>query len=317
MQDADTLTSAPLAPPGIVDAVEEPLQPTTSLQRDAWRRFWRNRAAVLSLFLMIVCILVAIFAPLLTPYDPMSIDLRHLQVDFTPNHTHWLGTNSLGQDVLARLLYGMRPPLAIAIVGAILCTLIGTVTGLAAGFYGGWIDEILVRITELIFVVPGFLLIVLCVALFGHALDAVFGVVGRLVMIMLFIATDDWPPLMRLARAEAMRLRSEQFVEAARVAGGSGMWILRRHILPHVMGVMVIQGAFLVGGFVFATAALSIVGLGTPGLPDIGQMLVAGMDVYVLNPAELLGPAIIITVLIVAPVFIADGLRDALDVRGG
>ena len=307
---------------GIRQAAQEPaaldVAPPESWIGQAWRRFRHNGMAVASLGLMLLSILAAVFAPLITPYDPIHFTLtgHKLLLDVGPSPAHWLGTDALGRDVFSRLIYGMRAPLAVAIPGAVLCTVIGGLIGVLSGYYGGLVDEVLVRITEFIFVVPGFLMLILTVALFGNALNGSFGPYGRLILITLFIATDNWPIIMRLSRGEALRLREMQFVEAATVAGTRPLAIVRHHLLRNMLGILLVQGSFMVGNFVFVTAVLSLFGLGTPGdWPDVGAMLIEGASIWVLNPIELIAPAIVVTVLIVAPTFVGDGLRDAFDSR--
>lgn len=302
----------------VEDQDDERVAPTESWLRQSARRFLRNRAAVACLVFMLAAGFVGVFAPLFTEYDPNAMDAlsAHPLIDSLPSHAHWLGTDSLGRDILSRIIYGMRADIAIAVVGGVSCTVLGGLIGAVSGYRGGWIDEILVRITEFIFVIPGLLLIVLVLALFGNALDGPLGPYGRVILITAFIATDNWPIIMRLARGEALRMRDSQFVEAARVNGASDRAIVWRHLLPNMLGILLVQGALMVGGFMFVTAALSLFGLGVPPeWPDLGRMVIEGPDVAVLNPWEMIGPTVMLTALIVAPTFIGDGLRDAFDAR--
>ncbi|MGH2447068.1 MAG: ABC transporter permease [Chloroflexota bacterium] len=280
-------------------------------------RFWKNKAAVGSLIVLVLMALIAVLAPAITRYNPIYFNVTHFVVDGPPGPSHWLGTDAIGRDVFSRIVYGMRPPLAVGFFGAALCTILGGLIGAVAGYFGGWIDEILMRFTEFIFVVPGILLIILGVAFFGEALDATFGLTGRLVMITLFLATDSWPVIMRLTRAEAMRMRSAEFVEAALVAGTTQWQIVRRHVLANVWGILMVQGSFLVSSFVFTLAVLTILGIGTlPPLPDISQMILDAPQVFYVNVPEAVIPSVLVVIMILAPTFVGDGLRDAFDVRG-
>jgi ABC-type dipeptide/oligopeptide/nickel transport system permease subunit len=283
----------------------------------AFRRFYKNKLAVACLVILVVACVAAAFAPLLSRYDPMTLDLGAPQLDAGPSSAHWLGTDGLGRDEFTRLLYGMRVPLFVAFAGAFLCTLIGAFTGILAGLHEGWIDEVLTRGTEMVFVVPGILLLILCVSLFGRALDGALGVYGRVVMITVFIATDSWPVIMRLARAETLRLKHEPFVEAGFLCGASTLRLMRRHLLPNMFGILMVQGGFLISGFIYISAALAILGLGDPSIPDVGHMIVDGNSTYPLNPVEMLAPCAVITVLSLAATFLGDGLRDAFDTRTG
>jgi oligopeptide transport system permease protein len=302
---------------------DESVAPPESWLALSCRRFRRNRAAMISLGLFVVICAVAIFAPFLTPYNPMNVAMSGpvptglgQGYDSGPTAAHLLGTDSLGRDVFARVVYGLRLPLVIAIPGALMCTVIGTLVGLLSGYHGGWIDELLVRITEIIFVIPGLLLIILCITLYGHALDQYLGIYGAIAMITLFTATDNWPVMMRITRGEALHLREMEFVDAARVAGTSSWQIVRRHLLPNILGIVLVQGSLMVGGFAFVTVLLGFFSIGIPpDLPDVGSMLSSGMEYFTLNVWELVAPAVLVTALVTLPTFVGDGLRDAFDVR--
>lgn len=269
---------------------------------------------MVSLVLLIFASVVSLAAPYIAPYDPMQMYTGPFHG--APTAHHWFGTDILGRDFYSRVLFSMRGPLGVAFSGATLCVLIGAITGIVAGFAGGWIDGILSRITEIIFVVPGLLFIILLTALFGSVLEGPFGIAGRYIMITFFLATDSWPVIMRLTRAQTLSMKETQFIEAALVSGTSTWNTIRRHILPNLGGILLVQGGLFLPGFLFATAVLGLFGLGAQGgYPDLGTMIVDGADVMDLNPIEELVPTIVMTVLIVASTFLGDGLRDAFDTR--
>ncbi|MBV9280238.1 MAG: ABC transporter permease [Chloroflexi bacterium] len=314
-------SGAALLPSGAPAAVGDDEEPGSldakpiSFKLQAWRRFRKNWMAVASLVLLVTAAVLAVVAPLIAPYRPDYYDLVRYPTDQAPSLSHWLGTDGLGRDILSRLLYGMRVPLFVAFAGTTLCVLIGGITGLAAALWGGWVDEVLSRITEIIFVVPGLMLIIFFWTLFGQALNGPLGTAGEIVMITVFVATDSWPGIMRLARGEALHLVQAQFVEAARVCGASRVRIVRRHLLPNLVGLLLVQGGLYFGSFIFVSATLAILGVGDPSIPDIGRMLLDGRNMLGLNDVEMVAPAALITALLVAASFFADGLRDAFDTR--
>jgi peptide/nickel transport system permease protein len=233
-----------------------------------------------------------------------------------PSAHHWLGTDILGRDFYTRVLYSMRGPLGVAFTGAALCVIIGAITGILAGYAGGWIDGVLSRITEMIFVIPGLLFIILMTALFGSVLEGPLGTMGRYIMIMFFLATDSWPVIMRLTRAQTLSMKETQFIEAAVVTGTSTKNIIMRHLLPNMGGILLVQGGLFLPGFLFATAVLGLFGLGAQGdYPDLGAMIDNGTNYMATNPVLELIPTVVMTVLIVASTFLGDGLRDAFDTR--
>lgn len=317
-QDVDEIRAVPRVPgaPAVIESAGGDVDVTESPTTQAWRRFRKNKAALVSLVVLVLACVIAAAAPLVSRYDPTAFNLTNMVLDGAPSPAHWLGTDALGRDYYTRLIYGMRGPLGVAFSGAILCTLLGALTGIVAGYFGGWIDEILSRITEIIFVVPGLLLIILCVTLFGNLLNGPLGAAGRYVMIMVFLATDSWPVIMRLCRAEALSMKHSQFVEGALVCGTSNGDIIRRHLLPNMFGILMVQGGLLLPGFLFATSALGLFGLGAqPPQPDIGQMVIDGASRLGVNDVEAIAPCVILTILILASTFLGDGLRDALDTR--
>lgn len=307
-------TSPREVPPAIV--IEAPglaARPISPFRRGI-NRFIANRAALVSLAVLLIASGLALAAPLLAPYDPMAMNLNNMHG--APSAHHWLGTDILGRDFYSRTLFSLRGPLGVAFSGATLCVLIGSLTGILAGYVGGWIDGLLSRITEVIFVIPGLLFIILLTALFGNVLEGPFGTAGRYIMIMFFLATDSWPVIMRLTRAQTLSMKETQFIEAALVTGTSTRRIITRHLLPNMGGILLVQGGLFLPGFLFATAVLGLFGLGAQaGYPDLGTMIVDGTGFMSINPIEELIPTVVMTTLIIASTFLGDGLRDAFDTR--
>jgi len=293
------------------------IQPT-SLAREAFYRFRANRLALVSLVVLIMLLALAILANLLPLRSPT---IHGLGTDFVinaaPSSGHLLGTDANGFDLLSRLIYGMRPAFAVGIIGQAITTLLGVSLGVIAGYYGGWIDALLARLTDLIFAFPSFLLAFLAVSLFGPQYAQSAGGAGIVLLITVIFALVDWPALMRFVRSLTLSLRQQQFVEAARTVGTPDWKIITRHILPSTWGLVMVQSTFGIGAFIGTEAVLSLLGLGVqkPN-PDLGVMVAEGINDLSLNAVEAIAPSILLTVIIVAFAFLGDGLRDAVDPRG-
>lgn len=282
--------------------------------RRAAYRFSRNPAAVISLMILIIMALIAAFAPFMHTSNPTQPDFTAL--NFSPSRSHWFGTDGLGRDEYSRLAYGLRVPFIASLLGSSISVLIGSILGVTAGLYGGRIDFTLSRFTDLIFAFPGFLLALIVMSLFGPALDPYFGGAGRVILLSAVFALVSWPGLMRFVRSLALRLRAEPFVDAARVSGGTNLSIIRRHLLPNVFGLVLVQASFIAVGLISTEAVLSIFGLGVEAPnPDPGAMLYAGVQNLGANSWEIICPAVALAILILGFTFVGDGLRDATDTR--
>lgn len=284
--------------------------------RRAARRFIRNRAALASLIVLAILALMAAFAPFMYTQDPLNPNFASINVG--PNTSHWFGTDGLGRDLYSRLLYGLRVPFIIGMIGSTISMIIGSLLGVIAGFYGGKVDSLLARITDLVFAFPTFILALIVVSLFGPALDPYFGGAGRVIMLTGIFALVSWPVLMRVVRALALRIVQEPYIEAARVGSGKNWTIIRQHLLPNVFGLVLVQGSFVAVGLISTEAVLSIFGLGVEAPnPDLGAILYDGVQHMSFNGWEVFFPAAILTLLVLGFTFVGDGLRDALDTRGG
>src|SRR5579859_563988 len=298
-----------------VTAEELPKTRVSSPGRDAIRRFRQNWAAMISLAVILIMILLAIFAHFAHTGDPFAIDYGNF--DANPSSNHWFGTDGLGRDQYTRLIYGLRVPLIVGIVGAVITTTIGTLVGLISAYSGGFVDSLLARFTDLIFAFPAFVLSVLVVSLYGQAMDSYAGGAGRVIVLTVVFSFIGWPAIMRFVRGLSLSMKEQQFVEAARTSGSSSWRILIRHLLPNMYGLILIQSSFLVIGFVYNEAVLSILGLGVqPPNPDLGVMLANGAARLDYNAWEAVIPSIVISMIILAFTFLGDGVRDAFDPRG-
>jgi oligopeptide transport system permease protein len=289
----------------------------SSPTRDAWRRFRRNRAALLSLGVILAMMIMAAFAPFMHTTDPTALNPELLNGG--PNAAHWFGGDYVGRDGYSRVVYGLRVPLVVGFVGTLVTVLIGTLMGVVAGYFGRTIDSLLSRLTDVMFAFPGFILALIVVSLFGNAADSLgMGGAGRVLLLTVVFAVVGWPPLMRFVRSLALSMKEQQFIEAARTVG-SGHWgIIRRHLLPNMWGLILVQSAFIVVATISNETVLSIFGLTVqqPN-PDLGAMLYSGVQNIENSYWQVLFPGLVLAVLILALTFVADGIRDAVDPRGG
>jgi len=283
--------------------------------RDAWRRFRHNRAAMAGLGTILALLILSIFAPFMNTVDPLAQDYANL--DLGPSPDHWFGTDGLGRDQYSRIAFGLRVPLLVGVLGAAVTTVLGAILGVVAGYFGGLVDSLLARFTDIIFAFPGFTLALIVVSLYGPAVDPYFGGASRVVMLTIVFALVGWPALMRFVRSLTLRMKEEQFVEAARVSGSPPWKIMVSHLLPNMYGMILVQASFLVVAFVSTEAVLSILGLGVaPPNPDLGAMLFEGTQNLGINYWETLFPATFLAIIILAFTFFGDGVRDAVDPRG-
>jgi peptide/nickel transport system permease protein len=282
---------------------------------DAWRRFRRHRMAVVSAGLLIVMVAAILFAPLL-----WGVAIN--DIDFTarlkpPSFAHPFGTDDLGQDLLARILYGGRISLSVGLAAMVVAITVGTLIGAVAGMSRGWVGPALMWLTDLFLSLPALPLLLLVIYLFRDALKAAFGTEGGVfIMIVVVIGGLRWMPVARLVRAQFLSLREKEFVEAARALGASRLRQVVRHILPNALGPVIVAATIDVAAAIIAESTLSFLGLGFPSdIPTWGRILYDAKDYLDIAPYWALFPggAIFLTVLSIN--FIGDGLRDALDPR--
>ena len=270
-----------------------------------WLTFRANKLAMLGLIILILLIGMAIFAPWLAPQSPFSQNLAdRLQ---PPSASHWLGTDALGRDILSRLIYGSRITLFIVGTVALIAPIIGLFIGTVAGFSGGWVDQVLMRITDIFLAFPKLILALAFVAALGPG-------IGNAV---LALALTAWPPYARLARAETLTIRNADFIAAARLQGAGRMRLLIRHIWPLCISSLIVRVALDMAGIILSAAGLGFLGLGAqPPMPEWGAMISDGR-IYILDfwwVAAMPGLAIFIVSL--AFNLLGDGLRDVLDPKG-
>lgn len=255
---------------------------------------------------VVLMVLMAIAAPLIARQDPNSIDLINLLQP--PSAAHWLGTDVQGRDVWARLVYGARVSLMVGLISQTIALSIGVTLGLIAGFYGGWVDEVVMRLADITLAFPTLLLLIAMAAALQPSLGVVFVTIGVV----------GWAGLARLVRGQVLVVRGLEYVQAARALGGSGRRIMLRHILPNVAGPVVIAVTLGVAGAIMAEAALSFLGLGVqPPTASWGSMIADGRDLDQLRsaPWTSVAPGLAIGVAVLGFNLLGDALRDALDPR--
>lgn len=282
------------------------LDPETAPYGGVWRRFRANRRAMLGLYILIVLVLASAFAPQLTWHDRDLPDVR--AAEQPPSRTHWLGTDELGRDIYTRLLYGGRISLTVGLVAVAIYTAIGVVLGAVAGYCGGVVDGVIMRITDVVMVVPFFPLALTMAAALRPSVYNTMIVIGLL----------GWTGICRLVRGEFLTLRSREYVAAARAVGARDARIIFRHILPNALAPIVVAATLGVGTAILSEAGLSFLGFGVQQpTPSWGNMLSAAISlkVLLLQPWIWLPPGLMIFIAVLAINLVGEGLRDALDPR--
>ena len=282
---------------------------------DAWRRFRRHRLAVASAVILVAMILSILFAPLLWKVAINDIDFTARMQ--TPSWQHPFGTDDLGQDLLARMLYGGRISLAVGLSAMVVALTVGTIIGAVAGMSRRWVGPALMWLTDLFLSLPALPLLLLVIYLFRDALKAAFGPEGGVfVMIVVVIGGLRWMPVARLVLAQFLSLREKEFVEAARALGASKVRQVVRHILPNALGPVIVAATIDVAAAIIAESTLSFLGLGfPPDIPTWGRILYDAKDYLDIAPHWAMFPGLAIFLTVLTINFIGDGLRDALDPR--
>jgi oligopeptide transport system permease protein len=313
-----------------------------SLWMDAWRRLLRNRASVIGLCLIAILVLTATFAPLiaLKPYDEQVLKDQNTVPSWVVavfpmmrgyariNNSYPMGADYVGRDIFSRLVYGARISLAVAFIGPALSLLIGVSWGSLAGFRGGRFDNVMMRFVDLLYTVPTLLFIILLMTFFRGTfarpnpgtfsysisqLDAQF---GGMLFIIVGIGLTSWETMARLTRGQVLSLREREYIEAARTVGATNVRIMFRHILPNIVGPLIVAETLAIPTYIAFEASLSFMGLGVnPPTPSWGSMISEGTQALRTYPNQTLFPALALAVTMFAFNFLGDGLRDALDPR--
>ena len=282
---------------------------------EAWRRFKRHRLAYWSLWVLGLLVLAVLLGPMFYTVGVNDVDFQARLAG--PSWKHPMGTDDLGRDILARMLYGGRISLAVGMSAMLMAITVGVIIGAVAGISRGWVDAVLMWVTDLFLSLPQLPLLLLLIFLFRDPLKQMFGLeVGIFILIVVVIGGFRWMPVARLVRAQFFSLREKEFVEAARALGASTQRQVVRHILPNSLGPVIVAATIDVAAAIIAESTLSFLGLGfPPDIPTWGRILYDGRDYMDLAVHWALFPGLAIFVTVLTINFIGDGLRDALDPR--
>ena len=303
-----------------------------SLWKDAWSRLLRNKAAIAGMVVIVFVAVIAILAEIniggfhfrLAPFDPVTDQNTPKQLmepvwtkafgsKFT-DPAYVLGSDELGRDIMSRLMFGARISLVVGFVPVAIIFVIGATVGMLAGYVGGWVDNLLMRFTDIIYAFPDLLFVIIIVATLR---DTGLGqILGGLILIFVGIAVVAWVGLARLMRGQVLSLKHREFVEAARCIGATPIRIMLRHLFPNVLAPIIVSIAFAIPGAMLTEATLSFLGVGIrPPTPTWGAMILEGFIVFSTTPWPVLLPAFCISIVLLSFTFLGDGLRDALDPR--
>ena len=273
------------------------------------RHFKRSKSAILGLSIIVLVILVAIFAPVISPHDPIAQSLYN---NFKPgfwakNYRNFLGTDEFGRDLLSRIIYGARVSLSVGLIATTIGVIVGSAGGIIAGFLGGWVDNLIMRVVDIMFSLPSILLAIIIVAVLGRGLGKT----------MIAIGITYVPQIVRVVRSKAIVVKNAEYIEAARAIGSRTLRTMLVHVLPNVLSIIIIYATLSIGSAIIDAAALGFLGLGAqPPTAEWGAMLASSND-YITGGfwwiASLPGVAIFITVL--GFNLLGDGLRDVMDPR--
>lgn len=269
-----------------------------------WLRFRGNRFAVAGGIVVLSLFLVSFLASYITPYDPDDLDLYHVLMP--PSAGHWFGTDELGRDVFTRVVFGARISLKVGFVAVGIAVLVGTVIGLVSAYYGGWIDNVLMRLVDIMLCFPTFFLILAVIAMLEPSIW----------YIMVIIGLTGWMGVARLVRAEVLSIRERDYIMAARSIGASDARIIFRHVLPNALSPVLVSATLGVAGAILTESALSFLGIGVqPPTPSWGNILTSGKDYIEFAWWLSLFPGLAILVTVLSYNLLGEGIRDALDPR--
>ncbi len=291
-----------------------------SLWLDAWHRLTRNKMAMAGLVVVVLALLLAIFAPWISPKDPIAQSSAQALADpfwGNPEYTnpaYPLGSDTLGRDILSRLIWSARVSMLVGFVPVTIIFILGVTIGMYAAFYGGWIDNLLMRLTDVMYAFPDLLFLII---IFATLRDSWIGdLMGGLVLMFVGIAIVNWVGMARLVRGQVLSLKEKEFIEAARATGARPGRIMLRHLFPNALAPVIVSIAFAIPSAMLAEATLSFLGFGIkPPTPTWGVMILEGFVHVSATPWPVLLPAFCIAIVMLAFTALGDGLRDALDPR--
>jgi oligopeptide transport system permease protein len=321
--DKETILSPALRGQQAVACQSSPVERCPSLWDDAWVRLRRNRAAVAAIGVIIAILILAVFADWLAPYHYATQDLANTWG--RPSLEHLMGTDGLGRDIMSRLIYGTRVSVSVAITADIIILFIGVPLGLLAGYSRGWKDGLIMRFVDVMYAFPDLLLVIIIMTFVKGNLSqssspmlqplvTINAASGGLLGVFIALGLTSWLTVCRMVRSQALTLREREFVEAARSVGANESRIVRSHILPNILGLIVVAAAFTMPRAIMLEAALSYLGLGVdPPMASWGSMIADGVPAMRSYPYMVIAPALVLAISLLAFNFLGDGLRDALD----
>lgn len=274
----------------------------SSLWRDAWRRLRRNRLATLGIIFLILMSLAVVLGPMFLPYTYDQIDLN--ATSEPPSLQHWFGTDPLGRDILVRTLVGGRVSLTVALVATAVSFVIGVTYGAISGYFGGYVDELMMRFVDILYSLPHLFLVIVLLAFFSKDITMLFIALGAV----------SWLTMARIVRGQVLSIRQQEFVEAARAVGASHTAIIFRHIIPNTLGPVIVYTTLTIPSAMLSEAFLSFLGLGVqPPMASWGTMVNDAITSISVYPWQLVFPGLMMTATLFSLNFLGDGLRDALD----
>ena len=276
----------------------------------AWQRFRKNKVAMVGASLFLVIVLAVIFVPMISPYELSTFDLT--QNKLPPSSKHWLGTDEQGRDVLLRLFLGGRISIMVGLLAAGVSVVLGTVVGGVAGYYGGWVDNLLMRIAEIVYSIPFTPTVISISAALMWKASSEY----KMYLVMLLIGILSWPGLARLVRGQILSLREQEFMQAAEVLGISDWSRIIKHLVPNTLAYIIVSATLGMAGAILTEAGLSFLGLGvTPPTPTWGNMVERARDsnIFRTMPWLWIPPGVMIMLTVVSINLLGEGLRDAFD----
>ncbi|MCR8923734.1 ABC transporter permease subunit [Dasania sp. GY-MA-18] len=285
-------------------AVYKQAEQGSSLWQDAWHRLQKNKLALCGLMVLILEIILALLTPWLAPYGYEQQDLALGAAP--PSMEHWLGTDTLGRDMLTRIMYGGRVSLMVGFIATAVALLIGVVYGAVAGYMGGKVDALMMRLVDILYALPFMIFIILLMVIFGQ----------NILLLFLAIGAVEWLTMARIVRGQVLSLRQQEYIEAA-ISIGLGPWtIIRRHIIPNTLGPVIVYTTLTIPSVMLLEAFLSFLGLGIqPPQSSWGLLISYGVETMEEYPWLLIYPGLKLSITLFALNFLGDGLRDALDPR--
>lgn len=277
-----------------------------SLWDDAWESLRRNRAAMAAIAIMLTVVLLVLFAPLLSPYSIDSTDWDRISTSPSITTEHWFGTDDVGRDLFVRTLYGGRISLLVGFAATLVSLVIGIAWGATAGYAGGKIDQFMMRVVDVLYAMPFMFFVILLMVFFGRNIFLIFIAVGAI----------NWLDMARIVRGQTLSLKKKEFIEAARAGGVSSFNIVRRHIVPNLLGVVIVYVTLTIPQVILVESFLSFLGLGVQEpMTSWGALVNDGAQAMETAPWALIFPATFLAATLFCFNFIGDGLRDALDPR--